>query len=174
MFGATILVAVALVGYTYFSPRLRQVSSATFGDDPTAPLLASEVGRFRNFSLIQITGYAQSQFGPPTVAKLLSDIAEARNADYCIALKIWSNPDGSRMSVVGFTNKMDAVATMMAIAAWFDREEKSNQRVEQIMKRSQTIDELDAIGIQATADELEHVGWLPEDDIATVRAKLGR
>jgi hypothetical protein len=108
MFGATILVAVALVGYTYFSPRLRQVSSATFGDDPTAPILASEVGRFPNFSLIQITGYAQSQFGPPTVAKLLSDIAEARNADYCIALKIWNNADGSRMSVVGFTNKMDA------------------------------------------------------------------
>jgi glucan phosphoethanolaminetransferase (alkaline phosphatase superfamily) len=71
------------------------------------------------------------------------------------------------------------VAVVMAIFAWFDREhrrvvEKSNQRVEQIMKRSQTIDELDAIGIQATADELEYVGWQPEDDIAAVRAKLGR
>jgi len=71
------------------------------------------------------------------------------------------------------------VAIVMAIFAWFDREhrrvvEKSNQRVEQIMKRSRTIDELGAIGIQATADELEHVGWQPEDDIAAVRAKLGR
>ncbi|HEY4309504.1 MAG TPA: hypothetical protein VGN12_08640 [Pirellulales bacterium] len=84
-----------------------------------------------------------------------------------------------QFSLVHFLYWLTILPIMLGIVVWIDREhrrvvEKSNQRVEQIMKRSQTIDELDAIGIQATAEELEHVGWQPEDDIAAVRAKLGR
>jgi hypothetical protein len=89
------------------------------------------------------------------------------------------SPGPLQFSLSKLLRVLTYAAIIMGVVAWIYRDhrrviEKSNQRVDQIMKRSQTIDELGTIGIQATADELEQVGWQPTDDIAAVRAKLGR
>ena len=58
-----------------------------------------------------------------------------------------TSPGPVQFSLSKLLRVLTYVAIVIAIFAWFDREhrrvvEKSNQRVEQIMKRSQTIDEL--------------------------------
>jgi hypothetical protein len=98
----------ALVGYRLRQPVLVELDSATFGD-PDYVITIKELERTGSISKVMVDWKKGYSVGSAMFnARALYDIAKARDAEYCVTLKEWKEPDGTWIMLVGFTNTKDA------------------------------------------------------------------
>lgn len=87
---------------------LVKINAKDFGDT-NSPAKALELERNGNTSKIKVVNNNSSSVGESIfVARAFFEVAKARHCEYFVNLKEWTDNDGGRIYIAGFTNRKNA------------------------------------------------------------------